>query len=61
MGIFDKMREPVFLKEESSLEKQLTILKELEPKLNAEGKELIRQDIKCLEYGLWVRKILLLN
>lgn len=56
MGIFDKMREPVFLKEESSLEKQLTILKELEPKLNAEGKELIRQDIKCLEYGIMGEK-----
>lgn len=52
MGLFDKMREPVFLKESSSLEKQLEILKELEPKLNEEGKELIRQDIKCLEYGI---------
>lgn len=52
MGLFDKMNEPIFLKEGSGLEVQLTQLKELEPLLNEEGQAIIRQDIKCLEYGL---------
>ena len=52
MGIFNRMREPVFLKESSEAEAQLERLKKLEPQLNAEGQALIRQDIKCLEYGI---------
>lgn len=52
MGIFDKMREPVFLKESSDAELQLKRLKEIEPKLNDEGKAKIKQDIKYLEYGI---------
>lgn len=52
MGIFDKMNEPIFLKESSQAEMHLTRLKELEPILNAEGQAIIRPDIKCLEYGI---------
>lgn len=52
MGLFNKMKEPVFLKEDGDAQAQLEKLKELEPKLNADGKEKIRQDIKCLEYGI---------
>ncbi len=52
MGIFNKMKEPVFLKEDSNAELQLTHLRELEPLLNLEGKSKIRQDIKYLEYGI---------
>lgn len=52
MSIFSKMREPVFLKESNSAEKQLEQLRKLEPQLNQEGQALIRQDIKCLEYGI---------
>nr|WP_307992033.1 HRDC domain-containing protein [uncultured Niameybacter sp.] len=52
MGLFDKMNEPIFLKEGKGLEAQLLQLKALEPMLNEEGQAIIRQDIKCLEYGL---------
>lgn len=52
MGLFNKLREPVFLKESSSAELQLKQLKEIEPFLNKEGKAIINQDIRCLEYGI---------
>ncbi|WP_246615320.1 nuclease-related domain-containing protein [Clostridium thailandense] len=52
MGLFNRMKEPVFLKEGSDAEVQLEKLKALEPLLNAEGKNIIKQDIKCLEYGI---------
>lgn len=45
MGIFDKMKEPIFLKEGSSLRSQLEELRALESMLNAEGQALLRQDI----------------
>lgn len=53
MGLFDKWVEPIFLKEQFAQEEQIKILKELESKLNEEGKKLIRQDIKYLEYGVY--------
>lgn len=46
------MKEPVFLKESSNAETQLNKLKDLEPLLNPEGQTIIRQEIKCLEYGI---------
>ena len=52
MGLFDKMKEPVFLKENSDQEAQLEKLRALEPLLNEDGQDLIRQDMKCLEYGM---------
>ncbi|MBK5253352.1 MAG: NERD domain-containing protein [Peptostreptococcaceae bacterium] len=52
MGIFDTMTEPVFLKESSDAELQLEKLKAMEPLLNSEGQEVIRRDIKYLEYGI---------
>jgi hypothetical protein len=52
MGLFDRMKEPVFLKESSNAEAQLEKLKALEPLLNAEGQNIIKQDIKSLEYGI---------
>lgn len=52
MGLFDKMKEPVFLKESSNAQAQLERLQALEPQLNEEGQAIIRQDIKCLEYGI---------
>lgn len=45
MGLFDRMKEPVFLKESSNAEEQLEKLKALEPLLNSEGQAIIRQDI----------------
>ena len=52
MSLFNKLKEPVFLKESSQVEAQLEKLKRLEQSLNKEGQIKIRQDIKCLEYGL---------
>lgn len=52
MGLFDRLKEPVFLKESSNAEEQLEKLKALETLLNSEGQAIIRQDIKCLEYGI---------
>lgn len=52
MGLFNKIKEPVFLKESSDATSQLEKLRALEPLLNAEGQNLIRQDMKCLEYGI---------
>lgn len=52
MGIFTKMKEPVFLRESNNAEMQLKALKLLEPELNQEGRELLTQDIKKLEYGI---------
>lgn len=50
--MFNKLKEPIFLKSAGSAEIQLQKLQELEPKMNAEGKAVIGQDIKCLEYGI---------
>lgn len=52
MGLFNRLKEPVMLKESSDAQRQLDILKELEPRLTKEGQEKIRQDIRCLEYGI---------
>lgn len=52
MSFFNRMKEPIFLKESSNAEVELEKLKALEPLLNAEGQAIIRQDIKCIEYGI---------
>jgi hypothetical protein len=52
VGLFNRLKEPVFLKESSDAEAQLDKLRALEPILNAEGQNIIKQDIKCLEYGI---------
>jgi hypothetical protein len=52
MALFNRMKEPVFLKESSNAEAQLEKLKALEPLLNPEGQAIIKQDIKNLEYGI---------
>lgn len=53
MGIFDKLKEPVFLKESSDAVRQLEALKALEPSLNDDGRMKIAQDIKMLESGIY--------
>lgn len=52
MGLFSRIKEPIFLKENSNAETQLENLKVLEPLLNTTGQDIIRQDIKFLEYGI---------
>lgn len=43
MVILHRLKEPVFLKESSNVIEQIERLKELEPKLNAEGKEKLKK------------------
>ncbi len=50
MGLFDVFRETVFLKEDSSLEKQIEELKKIRYKVS--DKEKIDKDIRLLELGL---------
>lgn len=52
MGLFDKMSEPVVLRESRAMQEQLVVLRELEPLLTKEGQGIIRRDIKALEYGI---------
>ncbi|MBD5544586.1 MAG: helicase [Lachnospiraceae bacterium] len=52
MGLFSKLQNPVFLKEDSNAEKQVEKLRELYPSLNKEGQEKLEQDIRKLEYGI---------
>lgn len=52
MGLFNRVKEPIFLNESNNAEVQLEKLKALESLLNAEGQAIIRKDIKCLEYGI---------
>lgn len=52
MGLWDKLREPVFLKESSDAQKQIRMLEELAPRLTVEGQEILWQDIRFLEYGI---------
>lgn len=52
MGLFDKMKEPVFLKESSNAVEQLEKLKSLEPMLTNEGMKKLKQEIRYVEYGI---------
>lgn len=52
MGLFNNLKEPVFLKENSNIDSQLEKLRNLEPALNEEGQLLLKQDLKSLEYGI---------
>ena len=52
MGKCKPIKEPVFLKENSYAEKQLKKLKSLETLLNNEGQDLLKCDIRNLEYGM---------
>lgn len=52
MGLFDKFKQPIFLKESSNAEVQIEKLKLIEPLLTTEGQSIIKQDIKNLEYGI---------
>lgn len=52
MGLFDKIKNPIFLKEDSEAEKQLEILKELKTHLSGDALEKIEQEINCVESGI---------
>jgi len=52
MGLFDKLKEPVFYKETSDAKLQLEELKEFLLNAPEEVKEQVEQDIKMLSYGI---------
>ncbi len=52
MGLFDKFREPIFLKEESDAEQHLEQLYSYMSNASSEIKTQIEQDIRMLKYGL---------
>ncbi|MDE6635382.1 MAG: NERD domain-containing protein, partial [Lachnospiraceae bacterium] len=52
MGIFNTLKEPVFLKEDDFSKQWLEELKSMKDSLNIEGQKIIDRDIKCLEYGI---------
>ena len=52
MGLFDKIKEPIFLKETSSAEKQLKDLQKLYHQAENKCKSQIEKEIKLLEAGI---------
>lgn len=53
MGLFDKIKEPVFLKEDSSAEAQLLALQELSKTASGSLAEQLEQEIKYVEAGIF--------
>ena len=56
MGLWDKMREPVFLKESSDAQRQIQMLDGLAPYLTLEGQEIFREYIRFLENAILVER-----
>jgi len=52
MGLFDKLKEPIFYKETSDAKAQLEQLKEFHKNAPEDVKERVEQDIKMLSYGI---------
>ena len=52
MGLFDKLKEPIFLKETSNAKKQLEALQVLLDKVEEKDKKQIEWQIKLIEYGI---------
>jgi len=53
MGLFDKMNEPVFLKEATSTRAHLEKLEELAPSVDPSMKKQVEKEIKLLSIGLF--------
>lgn len=53
MGLFDKLKEPVFLKETSSAKEQLSQLKLFLTNAPSQTKSKVEQDIKMLDAGIY--------
>lgn len=51
MGIFDKYKEPVFLKESSNAAEEIEMLQSLLEKVPEDVKKQVQQDIRCLQAG----------
>ena len=52
MGLFDKLNQPVFIKEDSNAAEQVEALKELYGRATDKAKIQIEQDIKYISYGI---------
>ena len=52
MGLFDKLKDPVFIKKETSALKQLEALKSLLPNIIEDQREELEKEIQLLEYGI---------
>jgi hypothetical protein len=52
MGLFDKLKEPIFLKETSDAKQQLEQLESLLASVPDDVKHQVEQDIKILSYGI---------
>jgi hypothetical protein len=52
MGLFDKIKEPVFYKEDYSLEKDLERLQILRGEVSGKGTDLVDQAIQNVQYGI---------
>lgn len=52
MGLFDKLKEPVFLKDNSNAKEQLEQLKLIYEKVPDEIKPDVEKEIKMLTYGI---------
>ncbi len=55
MGFFDKITDPVFMKDDSEAEKQLAALKEIQNQLLEEN-EILEREIKLVEAGIFGEK-----
>lgn len=56
MGLFDKIKEPVFFKDDSSAEAQLAALQELKKTATGEVVEEIEQEIRRVDAGIYGEK-----
>jgi hypothetical protein len=53
MGLFDKLKDPVFLKDDSEANRQLAALQELHKKATGELAEKIDEEINRVNAGIW--------
>jgi len=53
MGLFDKLKEPVFLKDDSDAERQLAALRELREQAPGELADKIDEEINRVNAGIW--------
>ena len=56
MGLFDKIKGPVFLKENSEAERQLAVLQELRQQATAELADQLDEEIRRVDAGIFGEK-----
>lgn len=53
MGLFDKLKDPVFLKDDSEADRQLAALQSLHEKASGELAEKVDEGINRVNAGIW--------